>query len=263
MSTDFASVGRLVVRVLGGPTALLELGGLRLITDPTFDSPGTYEPRPGVLLTKTEGPALGPGDIGPVDIVLLSHDHHKDNLDDAGRAFIADVPHVFTTVSGAERLGDGVTALPNWETVEVERPDGGTLRITGVPAQHGPDGTEHLTGEVTGFLLSAEDLPTVYVSGDNASVDVVRRIVERLGGADVALLFAGGARLPYLDAFLTLPSVGAADVARILGARSVVPVHFEGWEHFSDGRESLQKAFEEAGLADRLALAERGEAIAL
>jgi L-ascorbate metabolism protein UlaG (beta-lactamase superfamily) len=250
------------VLAVGGPTAVLELGGLRFITDPTFDPPGAYEPRPGVHLTKLGGPAVGPDDVGSVDVVLLSHDHHKDNLDDAGRAFLADVPHVLTTTSGAERLGEGATPLPNWDSVEVERPSGGTLRITGVPAQHGPDGTEHLTGEVTGFVLSGDDVPTVYVSGDNASLEVVRGIAERVGGVDIAILFTGGAQLPYLgEAYLTLPSAEAPAAAEILGARTIVPVHFEGWKHFSDGRDSLRSAFESAGLGHKLALVEPGEAV--
>lgn len=253
---------RLTATAIGGPTAVLEVAGLRLMTDPTFDPPGSYEPRPGVTLTKTEGPAIAAQDIGPIDAVLLSHDHHKDNLDDAGRAFLADVPRVFTTVSGAARLGEGATPLRSWESTEIQGPGGGMLRITGVPAQHGPDGTDHLTGEVTGFLLSGKAVPTIYVSGDNASLDVVQAIVERMGTIDIAVLFVGGAQMPYLGhAYLTLPSASAPEAVRRLGARAVVPLHLGGWTHFSDGREGLERAFEAARLSDRLALVEPGETV--
>lgn len=262
MSPNVHGGRRVAVQLIGGPTAVLELGGVRLVIDPAFDPPKTYEPRPGVKLVKLTGPALTPADLGHVDAVLLSHDHHRDNLDDAGRAYLSQVPRVFTTVSGAERLGDGATALPNWESIDLARPDGGTLRVTGVPAQHGPDGTDDLTGEVTGFVLSGEDVPTVYVSGDNASLDIVQGIVERLGGVDIAVLFAGGAQVSYLPgAYLTLCSSAAAEATRILGARHVVPVHFEGWAHFTQGGDSLRDAFEAAGLSDRLALLEPGETI--
>ena len=44
-------------------------------------------------------------DVGPVDVVLLSHDHHADNLDDLGRALLPTAPTVVTTRSGARRLG--------------------------------------------------------------------------------------------------------------------------------------------------------------
>ncbi|WP_329125332.1 MBL fold metallo-hydrolase [Streptomyces sp. NBC_01465] len=251
-------MSQLSVQYVGGPTALLEIGGTRLLTDPTFDAPGDY-PVGDRKLVKTAGPALTADETGAVDAVLLSHDHHPDNLDRSGRDYLARVPLVLTTAAARERLGPSVTALPNGETYEI-----GPVRITGVRAQHGPDGTDHLTGEVTGFVLHGEGLPTVYVSGDNASLDVVRDVAERYGPVDVAVLFAGGARTPLLgDAYLTLPSAGAAEAARILGARHVVPLHFEQWGHFSQGPDTLVDAFAEAGLSERLHLLKPGERVVL
>ena len=76
---------------IGGPTVLIEAEGWRILTDPTFDPPGkTYKFGWGSKSTKLSGPALTPDDVGPIDAVLLSHDHHADNLDDAGRALLAD-----------------------------------------------------------------------------------------------------------------------------------------------------------------------------
>ena len=251
------------IRYVGGPTALVEIGGVRLLTDPTFDPPGTY-PVGSRFLTKTVGPAVDVEEIGHVDAVLLSHDQHPDNLDRMGRAYLESVPLVLSTVSARDRLGGAVQALPCWEHVDLPRPGGGVLRIIAVPAQHGPDRSEHLVGEVTGFLLSGTGLPTVYVSGDNASLDVVRDIARRVGPVDVALLFAGGAQTPLVgNAYLTLSSEDAADAATILGARQVIPLHFEHWAHFTQGRASLQEAFARAGLSDRLRLPEPGEWIAV
>jgi L-ascorbate metabolism protein UlaG (beta-lactamase superfamily) len=250
--------GAFKIRYAGGPTAVIELAGLRLVVDPTFDEPQTYKVGSG--LTKTAGPAFGASDIGPVDAVLLSHDQHPDNMDALGREYVQAAPLVLSTASARERIGDPVRALPNWETAELP----GGLRVTGVPAQHGPDGTEHLTGEVTGFVLSGEGLPTVYVSGDNASLDVVRAIAERFSEIDIAVLFAGGAQTKLLgDALLTLSSEDAAEAAGILGARHVVPLHFEHWAHFSQGADTLVAAFEKAGLSERLHLPKPGDVIEL
>ncbi|HEX4812533.1 MAG TPA: MBL fold metallo-hydrolase [Nonomuraea sp.] len=239
------------IRYVGGPTAVLEIGGVRLLTDPTFDPPGDY-PIGNRALTKTAGPAFGLDEVGPVDAVLLSHDQHPDNLDTAGRAFLAAAPLALSTGSAAERVGPPVRALPAWTSVDV-----GDVRVTGVPARHGPDGTEHLVGEVTGFVLTGDGLPTVYVSGDNASLDVVRTIAGRTGPVDVAVLFAGGARTPLVDGYLTLPSDDAATAADILGARYVVPLHFEHWAHFTQGRDTVEKAFTAFG--SRLRLLAPGE----
>jgi L-ascorbate metabolism protein UlaG (beta-lactamase superfamily) len=237
---------------IGGPTAVLELDGARVLLDPTFDPPRDY-PIGNRVLTKTAGPALQPGDVGPLDAVPLSHDQHPDNLDGAGRAFLASAPLVLSTRSAAERV-EGVTALPNWAEAEVAG-----LRITGVPAQHGPDGSEHLVGEVTGFVLHGHQ--RVYVSGDNASLDVVREVARRAGPIDVAVLFAGGARTPLVDGFLTLPSDAAAEAARILDARHVVVLHVEHWAHFTQGPDSVREAFAAAGLGDRLVLPPLGDSV--
>jgi L-ascorbate metabolism protein UlaG (beta-lactamase superfamily) len=251
------------VRYVGGPTAVLEVGGVRLLTDPTFDPPGDY-PIGTRTLTKTAGPALTPDEVGTIDAVLLSHDQHPDNLDALGREFLGTVPLVLSTGSAHERLGDDVRALSNWTYVDVPRADGEALRVIGVPALHGPPGTEHLVGEVTGFLLIGEGLPTVYFSGDNASLDLVREIAERSEGVDIALLNAGGAQTPLLgDAYLTLTSDDAAEAARILGAGHVVPLHFEHWAHFTQGGDTLVAAFERAGLAGRLHLPKPGQQIRL
>ena len=49
------------VRVLGGPTTLIGYGGLRVLTDPTFDAPGEYPLGGGRVLTKTAPSAVDPG----------------------------------------------------------------------------------------------------------------------------------------------------------------------------------------------------------
>ncbi len=126
---------RCAAMVVGGPTVILDLGGLRVVSDPTFDAPG-----PHGYLTKTEGPAVAPDELGPVDLVLVSHDNHPDNLDD---------------------------------------------------------------------------------------------------------------------------SVRAAAAAGIVAPGLVIPAHYDGWAHFSEGRADLARAFDEAGLAARLALAGHGSWIPL
>jgi L-ascorbate metabolism protein UlaG (beta-lactamase superfamily) len=106
-----------------------------------------------------------------------------------------------------------------------------------------PPGCEPFTGD---------GLPTTYV-GDNDSLELVREIAERFGPVDTAVFFAGAARVGLMDnARLTRDSAQAVEAARILGARRVVPVHCDSWAHFTEGREVLGKAFEAAGLADRL-----------
>ena len=251
----------LTAQLVGGPTAILDYAGLRWITDPSLSPPGEYERG----LVKTRAPALAVDAIEPIDVVLLSHDHHSDNLDPGGREFLPRAGRVLTTVEGARRLGGNATGLEPWSSIEVHRPDAPAVTVTAVPAQHGPDGTDHITGPVIGFLLAGRGLDTLYVSGDNASLDVVRTIAERLGPVDVAVLFAGAVQVAHRfdGAYLTLSSERAAEAAKILGVRAVVPVHFEGWTHFTQGADALRAAFAGNQSSDRLALAEPGAAVSV
>lgn len=256
------------IQLIGGPTAVLEVDGLRLVTDPTFDAPGEYHRPDGSKLVKLAPPAVTADEVGPVDAVLLSHDQHADNLDKAGRAYLAKVPLTLTTPSGAARLGEdgiGVRGLAPWQQVDLPRDGREPVRVTAVPARHGPEGCEPVSGEVTGFVLTAPDLPTIYVSGDNAWLGAVEQVASRFGPVDTAVLFTGAARIAarFDGALLTLDSALAAQAARILGARAVVPVHFTGWQHFTEGAPTLRTAFDQAAETDRLVLLAPGESATL
>ncbi|MCX2949112.1 MBL fold metallo-hydrolase [Lentzea sp. NEAU-D7] len=245
------------VHVFGGPTALFEYGGLRFLTDPTFDGPGDHPAGGGGVLTKLGHSRIAPADLGRVDVVLLSHDEHADNLDTSGRALLADVPLTLSTPGAEQRLGGRTQGLADWESVALDRPDGGTVLVTGVPAVHGPgsrEDVEPFTGQVVGFVLTGDGLPAVYVSGDNASLAAVEQIAQRFGPIGTAVLFAGAPRFAGLFGGepLVLDSAQAAEATKILDARRVVPVHYEGWAHFTEGRDDLTAAFAAAGLSDRL-----------
>ena len=196
----------------GGPTTVLDLDGLRIVSDPTFDAPG-----PHGYLTKTAGPAVADDQLGPVDLVLVSHDNHADNLDDRGRALALAGPLVLTTRGGARRLGQPAIGLAPWTSHTVRLPDGGELIVTAVPAVHGPeDGQRDADGfvncEVIGFVLSGQDLPAIYVSGDNASIATVTEIARRTPAIDAVVLHAGAARVQgkFRDRPLSLDSIRAA-----------------------------------------------------
>ena len=90
MATD-----QLTATLIGGPTVLIEIGGFRVLTDPTFDPPGSYEAR-GIVLTKHTSPAITPSELGLVDLVVLS----RDILAEAERDHLAETEVVLTVVGG-------------------------------------------------------------------------------------------------------------------------------------------------------------------
>jgi len=221
---------------VGGPTVRFTYAGMTFLTDPTFDPPGSYEAG-GVVLHKLAGPGVSADALGSVDVVLLSHDQHPDNLDTAGRAFLATVSLVLSTRSAAARL-PGITALSPWSRLQI-----GAVTVTAVPAQHGPVGCEPVSGEVIGFVLEADGWPTVYASGDNASVDVLASITHRFA-IDVAFLFVGAANVGrFGEHKVTLGSVDAPAVAELLADAVVVPVNAQDWAHFTEPLSAFEAAY--------------------
>lgn len=243
------------VTYIGGPTVVLEYAGARLLLDPTFDEPRSYAQ---AGLTKTAGPGIPASVVEPVDAVLLSHHAHKDNLDESGRDFAMRAPVVLSTPEAEADLGDPVVGMRPWQTYQL-----GDITVTALPGSHGPRVMKPLIGPVVGFWLSAPGEPSVLVSGDNSSLACIRKASDRLGRAEVAVLFAGAARVMPLPVALTLTSAKAVQAARIVGAEHVVGAHVEDWAHFSQSRADLEKAFADAGLADVLLDTPRGERVAI
>jgi L-ascorbate metabolism protein UlaG (beta-lactamase superfamily) len=243
-------VAQLRITYIGGPTALLEYAGLRLLTDPTFDPAGTDYPTAAYTLHKTQTPALTGEQIGTVDAVLLSHDHHFHNLDHGGRAIIDTARAVYTTQAGAERLGGAVIGMAPWDKRVLAATRGQSVELTATPARHGPPGGDR--GPVIGFVLTAPDAPVVYVSGDTVWYEGVIEVGRRFP-VDIAILNAGAAKVAVAGPSpLTFTAEDAVTLARAWPKAMIVLLHFEGWTHFSEGAAELKKAFSEAGLPERL-----------
>ncbi len=213
--------------LVGGPTLVFPYAGLTVVTDPTFSPPGVYGG-----LTKTHGPAVKRWALDRIDLALISHDHHPDNLDDEGREVAHSAALALTTTAGAERDA----AFTGMEPGDVVTH--GDVTITAVEAQHGPATVAELTGPVIGFILRARDWPTVYFSGDNSSEKVVARIAADHPDVALAILCAGAARVATRGrSALTLDANRAARVAGNWPTARIVPVHADGWAHFSESRE--------------------------
>lgn len=245
--------------LIGGPTLLIEIAGVRLLTDPTFDPPGSYQSGP-VTLEKRSGPALDVAQIGQIDAVLLSHDQHADNLDHAGRTLLDGVRSTLTTHIGAERLGGTARGLSPWETTEVIGRDCAKLHVTATPARHGPVGIEPMAGDVVGFLLGVEEPgDAIYVTGDTVWYEGVAEVARRYQPR-LVILFAGSAKTRG-SFHLTMDSNDAIETAHAFKDAQIVPVHTDGWAHFSENGQDLARAFEALGLGGRLRVLEAGQAV--
>jgi L-ascorbate metabolism protein UlaG (beta-lactamase superfamily) len=246
------------VTLIGGPTALIEIDGFRFLTDPTFDPGGGEYPLPHVTLRKTAGPVRGPRDIGPIDAVLLSHDQHSDNLDHSGKEFLSRAGRVLTTIAGAKRLGGAVEGLAPGDVKTLQNSGGTSLNVTATPARHGPAGIEPFSGDVIGFVVTRSEPAArpIYVTGDTVWFDGVAETLRRFHPG-IVLLFAGAAqtRGPF---HLTMDTNDAIETAHACPDAVIVPIHTDGWAHFTQSAADLEKSFNALGFASQLRLLKPG-----
>lgn len=251
---------------IGGPTALIECGSLRLLTDPTFEPAGYHYASGALEIEKTTSPAVALTALPPIDAVLLSHDQHNDNLDPAGRAYLAQATRVLTTPEGAQRLGGNAVGVATWESVALTKADGVSVRVTAMPARHGPAGVApESTGSVNGWILEwdGQRHRPLYISGDTVLYEGVEEIARRYD-VGIALLHFGAARVErFGPAHLTLTAAEGARLAQLMGRATIIPVHYEGWTHLSEGRIEVERAFATAGIADRLKFLTPGQPTAI
>ena len=239
---------------IGTATMLIEIGPIRLLTDPVFDPPGgTYHFGYGTSSKKLTLPALRAEEIGKVDAVLLSHDHHEDNLDRAGRTLLPNAKQVLTTTAGAKRLGQPTIGLKPWQSTTIRSGDS-EIKLTAVPARHGSLGSHLIVGETTGFVLEWPEQKhgALYISGDSVWFNGISEIAKHFR-ISAAVLHIGKASFPITGlVWFTFSAKEAVQVARALNPDTIIPIHYEGWKHFREPRAQAEKEFLAAGIQDKV-----------
>jgi len=242
---------------ISAATTLLEIGNLRLLTDPVFDAPGEkYDSG----LTKLTAPSVSIESIGKIDAVLLSHDHHDDNLDKAGRAFLPKVKRVLTTTSGEKRLRGNAEGMANWQSTILESGDT-KIKVTATPSQHGNLIARPFTGQTIGFMLEwdGQQNGAFYITGDTIYYRGIDQVAERFT-VRVAMLHLGRASFPFTGPIrFTMDAKDGVKAAQKLNPRTIIPIHYEGWTHFAQGRDVISKEFDAAGLGSKVRWLTLGE----
>lgn len=243
---------------------LLEIGNFKILTDPTLDGPGgLYYHGFGAVSRKTQQPALPADGLKDIDLILLSHDQHKDNLDHKGRAFTTNFPYVISTPAAARRMNN-VTGLATWETHTVRTDKVPGLRITATPAQHRPGWIPaFISGMVTGFVIEydAQQNGVIYIAGDTVYFSGLEEVGRRYQ-IDTGIFNLGAVQFRYLSGFgaYTMDGRGLIKTAAALRPYKIIPVHHSGWTHFKEQTAALLQILATDPLTrNRMVLLQPGE----
>ena len=175
--------------------------------------------------------------------MLLSHDHHQDNLDDSGREMLSSADLVLTTEAGAGRLGGNARGLADWDTTRLEAEGKTPIEVTATPCRHGPPLSHPIVGDVIGFVLAwdGQEQGTLWVTGDTVLFGGVKEVADRIR-VGTLVLHLGGVRFPVSGPLrYTMNAKEGIELTRLVEPRKVIPIHYEGWKHFHQGREAVER----------------------
>ena len=212
---------------------LIEVDGWRILTDPTFDPPGQVQLRLGdVLAEDRRARPIAATEIGPLDAILLSHDHHEDNLDAAGRALLpsaGDRGHHRRGRAAARRQRGRAGRVGDDDARGAGRPP---IEITATPCRHGPPLSHPIVGDVIGFALAGRARAgALWISGDTVLYHGVREVAGCSTSAPRSSTSAACAsRSPARS--LHDDRRGRGRALRAARPERSLPIHYEGWTHF-------------------------------
>jgi L-ascorbate metabolism protein UlaG (beta-lactamase superfamily) len=215
---------------LGHSTVLLEIDGVRVLTDPVWGpraspsqliGPKRFQPVPVSLRQ-----------VPPVDLIVISHDHY-DHLDYPTIRALAksSVPFVTSLGVGAHLEAWGIqperiSELDWWESHTVPNSD---LMVTAAPSQHfSGRGWKDRNATLWSSLVIRSPRHTIFFSGDTGLTTEYQSIRDRLGPFDLVMLEVGAFHPAWGD--IHLGPENALKALALLGGGPFLPIH---WGTFS------------------------------
>ena len=215
---------------LGHSTVLLEVDGVRLLTDPVWGrraspsqlaGPKRFQPVPVAL------------DALPhIDAVLLSHDHYDHLCMPTVRALAkTGVPFITSLGVGAhlEAFGVALQHIVELDWWQSHRIAGSGVEVTAAPSQHfSGRGLKDRNATLWSSLVVRGPRHRVFFSGDTGLTDQYTQIRDRLGPFDLVMLEVGAFHPAWGD--IHLGPDHALQAWQLLGGGPFLPVH---WGTFS------------------------------
>jgi L-ascorbate metabolism protein UlaG (beta-lactamase superfamily) len=232
------------LQLIRNATLRLSYGGQEILIDPCFGAKGSLPSFAGIAANPTvEMPASANAVFDGIDLTVISH-LHPDHFDAAAEASLPKQIPIFSQPKDMEAIREKgfteVTALINeasWKGLSLKRTAG----------QHGTGEILAQMGSVMGFILKAQDEPTLYWAGDTVLIPEVLSVLAK-EKPDVIVTHSGGANVG--GTLLVMDDAQTVELSRNAGEAIVIAVHMEALDHCPVTRAQLRAAANAAGIPE-------------
>lgn len=223
-AADYAAPPALRATWIGHATALIEIDGHRVLTDPIWSD--RCSPSRWLGPKRFHAAPIALADLPAIEVVVISHDHY-DHLDMATVKTLAARGSRFAVPLGigAHLEAWGVPEAQISELDWYQSAAVGGLQITATPARH-YSGRNPLRADVTLWASWVVKGPqhAFFFSGDSGYFDELQKIGAKLGPFDLALVKIGACDVTWQDIHMSPEE--AVLTARDVRGKLLLPVHW-------------------------------------
>lgn len=246
------------IQLIRHATIVLDIKGKRILLDPMLGEKGSMPAVPGVANT-ADNPLVGlpfaASSLTKVDAVMISHTH-RDHFDDTAIQLIPKDMQMFCQPGDCEKIGDAgfnrvqtIETSLLWEGINIHRTGG----------QHGTGSIGQKMGPVSGFVLEAENEPSLYITGDTIYCSEVQSAIEKYKPR-IIICFAGAASFSQGDP-ITMSKEDIKQVGEAAPLSKLIIVHLEAWNHCFLSRKVLRNFIQEEMQPEQVYIPEDGDCL--
>lgn len=225
------------IRLIRNATLTLNYAGHKILVDPMFSAKHTA----GSMAGKSKNPMVDlPIPIleivKDIELILLTHTHF-DHFDTEA------VNHIDKSLKLIHQPVDNdkiqKMGFSNNEILE-RSAQWENIKITRTNAQHGTGRALERMGQVAGFILQAENHPTIYIVGDAVWTDEIYQNIKKYK-PDYIVINTGGARFPGMEATpIIMDEIQAMSLIQESGSAKIIAIHMEVIDHCQTTRDVLK-----------------------
>jgi L-ascorbate metabolism protein UlaG (beta-lactamase superfamily) len=245
------------IQLIRSATLRLHYGGHLFIIDPFLAAKETLRSFAGNGENPTiDLPCTPEEAIADVEMVIISH-LHVDHFDGLAAELLPKNLPVFCQPGDEGQIAEkgfvdvtAVTHQTTWHNISLTRTTG----------QHGSGDWAVKMGNVSGFILQADNEPTVYWMGDTIWYDVVAEVVKQVQ-PDIIITHSSGAKFGDSDP-IVMDAAQTVAVCQAAPQATVVAVHLESLDHGTVTRADLRATAVSTGISnEQLLIPADGESI--